>query len=195
MSVFNSKIKKKAGQAIDSFEEKVATYLYELQANSDKLKSFLREVHINRAVEVDVDASKKAVVIFVPVPQLAQYQRMIKEKDLIDELEKKFSGQNVIVVAQRTILRKETRNARNLKQKRPRSRTLTAVQDSILEDLVYPTEIVGKRIRVRPDGSRLLKVHLQPEREASVKDKVDTFAAVYRKLTGKQVAFEFPSNK
>ena len=44
--------------------------------------------------------------------------------------------------AKRRILSKPTRHSRSMsKQKRPRSRTLTAVHDSILEDLCYPAEV------------------------------------------------------
>ena len=78
------------------------------------------------------------------------------------------------------------------KQKRPRSRTLTAVHDAILEDLVFPSEIVGKRIRVKLDGSRLIKVHLDKAQQNNVEHKVETFSGEYKKLTGKDVNFEFP---
>lgn len=62
----------------------------------------------------------------------------------------------------------------------------------LLQDLVYPTEIVAKRTRVRLDGSKLLKVYLDPKDQVNVETKLDTFATVYKKLTNKDVAFEFP---
>ncbi len=79
---------------------------------------------------------------------------------LVRELEKKFSGKDVVIVANRRIMPKPTTGAAIA---RPRSRTLTAVHAALLEDLVYPTEIVGKRTRYRTDGSKLLKVFLDPK--------------------------------
>lgn len=55
------------------------------------------------------------------------------------------------------MLPQPTRRSR-VKQKRPRSRTLTDVHAKILEDLVFPTDIVGQRTRIGTDGSKLLKV-------------------------------------
>ena len=72
------------------------------------------------------------------------------------------------------------------------SRTLTAVHDAILHDLVYPAEITGKRIRIKLDGSRLFKVHLDKNQQTLVENKVPAFQSIYKKLTGKDVHFEFP---
>ena len=102
------------------------------------------------------------------------------------------SGRHVVIIAQRTILGSSFSRTTKASGPRPRSRTLTAVQDAILEDLVYPTEIVGKRTRCRMDGSKVLKVHLDPKDQVNVETKLDTFATVYKKLTNKEVSFEFP---
>jgi small subunit ribosomal protein S7e len=56
---------------------------------------------------------------------------------------------------------------------------------------VLPHEIVVKRQRFRLDGSRLLKVYLDPKDRNTTEYKLDTFAGVYKKLTGKEVTFEF----
>ena len=52
------------------------------------------------------------------------------------------------------------------------SRTLTSVHDAILEDVCFPAEIVGKRTRVKLDGSRLIKVHLDKNQQTNIEHKV-----------------------
>lgn len=116
---------------------------------------------------------------------------------LTRELEKKFSDRHVLFVAQRRILPRPKRsvNSRSTQtQKRPRSRTLTAVHESILSDLVYPVEIVGKRTRTKEDGSKTLKVVLDEKEKGGVDHRLDAYGEVYRRLTGRAVVFEFPQS-
>lgn len=42
-------------------------------------------------------------------------------------------------------------------------RILTISHVCLLQDLVFPTEIVGKRTRCKIDGSKILKVQLDPK--------------------------------
>ena len=132
---------------------------------------------------------KKAIVIFVPVPLLKSFHKV--QVKLVRELEKKFSGKHVVFIAQRRIIRKPGRT-RSLKQPRPQSRTLTAVHDAVLDDLVFPTEIIGKRTRVKVDGGRIVKGFLDRKDQNNLEYKLETFSAVYKSLTGKDVVFEFP---
>ena len=186
------KIIKEKGAEPDEFEESVAQALIDLEANSQDLKSELRELYIVAAKQVDI-GGRKAVVVFVPFRQLKSYHKI--QQRLVREMEKKFSGKHVVIVAQRRIQRRPMKGHRQPKQKRPHSRSLTSVHDAILEDLVYPTEIVGKHTRYRADGSKQLKVYLDPKDQPNAEYKVDTFGAVYKKLTGKDISFEFPVDK
>mmetsp|Transcript_13589 Transcript_13589/g.19436 ORF Transcript_13589/g.19436 Transcript_13589/m.19436 type:complete len:160 (+) Transcript_13589:403-882(+) len=156
---------------------------------STDLKSSLRDLFITAAKEVDCGGGKKAIILYVPYKLLKSFNKI--QTRLVRELEKKFSGRHVLIIAQRTILGKSYARSIKTKGLRPRSRTLTAVQDSILEDIVYPTEITGKRTRCKVDGSRVLKVYLDSKDQANVETRTDTYAAVYRKLTNKQISFNF----
>ncbi|KAF1816409.1 ribosomal protein S7e [Eremomyces bilateralis CBS 781.70] len=148
-----------------------------------------------RNLQIEVGHGKKAIVIFVPVPILGLWHK--SQQRLTRELEKKFSDRHVLIIASRRILPRPKRSNRSrtaLKQQRPRSRTLTAVHDAILTDLVYPVEIVGKRVRTREDGSKLLKVVLDEKERGGVDYRLDTYSEVYKRLTGKGVNFEFPQS-
>jgi len=188
----SNKIAKSAGSALASeIELQVAQALYDLETNVTELKKDLRPLQISSAKEVDLSAGKKAIVIFVPVPLLKSFHKI--QLRLTRELEKKFADRHILFIAQRRIMRKPTRHSRQ-KQARPRSRTLTAVHEKILDDLVYPTEIVGKRTRVKIDGSKIIKVSLDTKDATSLEYKLDTFSSVYKKLTGKDVVFEFSAS-
>lgn len=184
------KIQKEKGAEIEPFEGQVAQALADLEASGSEIKAELRELFISGAKEVECPGGKVAVVIFVPYRLLIKFHKI--QTRLVRELEKKFSGKPVIIVAHRRILPREKKGGRLQKQKRPRSRTLTSVHEQILEDLVFPTEIVAKRIRYKLDGSRLLKVSLDPKDQQNVEYKTETFQSVYKRLTGKDVVFEFP---
>ncbi|PWA77771.1 Nitrilase/cyanide hydratase and apolipoprotein N-acyltransferase family protein [Artemisia annua] len=67
-----------------------------------------------------------------------------------------------------------------------------SVHDAMLEDVCHPAEIVGKRVRYRLDGSKIIKIYLDPKARNDTEYKLETFSGVYRKLSGKDVVFEYP---
>ncbi|MQL95851.1 hypothetical protein Taro_028520 [Colocasia esculenta] len=153
MFTARKKIVKEKGLEPTEFEDVVSQALFDLENTNNELKSDLKDLFINSATQVDVAADKKAVVIHVPY-RLRKAFRKIHVR-LVRELEKKFSGKDVVLVATRRILRPPKKGSAIV---RPRNRTLTAVHESMLEDIVYPAEIVGKRVRYRIDGSKIIKV-------------------------------------
>jgi len=188
MLTARKKIVKEKGAEPNEIEDQVAQALFDLEVNSE-LKAELADLTFLSARTIETAGGKSAIVVFVPFRLIKQYHKV--QARLLRELEKKFSGKPVVIIAQRRILRKIGKRNHKKQQKRPHSRTLTAVHEAILDDLVYPTEIVGKRTRVKLDGTRILKVHLDAKDQANVEYKTETFSSVYKKLTGKDAVFEF----
>eukprot|EP00878_Enallax_costatus_P038504 GHUV01043779.1.p1 GENE.GHUV01043779.1~~GHUV01043779.1.p1 ORF type:complete len:152 (-),score=51.10 GHUV01043779.1:163-618(-) len=123
MFTARKKIVKEKGAEPDDFEESVAQALFDLEATNNELKSDLRDLYITAAKEIDVAGSRKAIIVHVPYRLLKNFHKI--QQRLVRELEKKFSGKDVVLVANRRILPPSS----SIKAKRPRSRTLTAVRD------------------------------------------------------------------
>lgn len=186
----SNKVRKEKNEKMDPFEEQVGQALADLETGGSEIKAELRELFLLSAKEVECAKGKTAVLLVVPYRLLTKFHKI--QTRLVRELEKKFSGKPVLIIAQRRIQPRERKGTRLHKQRRPISRTLTSVHERILEDLVFPTEIVGKRMRYKVDGTRLLRVLLDPKEQANAEYKTETFQSVYKKLTGKDVSFEFP---
>ncbi|GMH04311.1 hypothetical protein Nepgr_006150 [Nepenthes gracilis] len=181
------KLQKAEGAEPSEFEETVAQALFDLENTNVELKSDLKDLYINSAVQIDMSGNRKAVVIHVPYRLRKAYRKI--HVRLARELEKKFSGKDVVLISTRKIMRPPRKGSA---AKRPRSRTLTSVHDNILEDVVQPAEIVGKRVRYHLDGSNIMKVFLDPKARNDTEYKLESFSGVYRKLCGKDVVFEYP---
>jgi len=191
LSVSNKMLKKGKGE-LSSIESQCGQAVLDIQNGAEaSMKEQLMQLNMVGAKEFDV-GGRNAIVISVPAPQVVGW-RKVQEK-LVRELEKKFSNKHVIIVGHRKIMAKEQKKASSkcYKQKRPISRSVKQVHDSVLEDIVFPSEIVGKRIRHTTDNKTMIKTFLNRGSQSDTEHKLATFSAVYKRLTGKNVLFQFP---
>ena len=163
--------------------EKIIAEIIATNPEAKKYKGAL----ISDIKELKFEINKKmatAIVITVPFLLYKLNKQFIPK--FINEIQKK-KAQHIFIIAQRTIINKKS----DFKQRIPKSRTLTQVFDCILEDLIYPATIIGKRMRYRQDGSLLTKVHLADEAQAYLSDKVPFIEKVYLSITNRKIAIEF----
>ena len=125
-----------------------------------------------------------ALVVYLPFTYNKNYKSLIPK--IINDVQQKKKLPTFIVV-DRTVIHKKS----DFNQKIPRNRTLTSVYDSILEDLISPGIVIGKRMRYHLNGSQHIKVFLNEECRAYIQDKTSIISQIYKKLTNRTVTFEF----
>merc|ERR1711976_784039 len=181
----SNKMLKKGNAELSAIESQCGQAVLDIQNNAEQsMKEQLMQLHMVGAKEFDV-GGRNTIIISVPAPQLPAWRKL--QVNLVRELEKKFSNKHVIIVGNRKIMAKEQKKATSkcYKQKRPISRSVKHVHEAILEDIVFPATIMGKRIRYKTDQKSIIKTFLNEGSQGDVEHKLTTFSAVYKRLTGK----------
>ncbi len=189
--MFNrTKLQKKEGVKPTDIEEETAKALVAFEQSSKDIQKDLRMVYINSVEECEyesADGSKnKYFLVKIPYRSLQFYKKVSQQ--MIDHLEGKFRWP-VVVVVNRTIDSK--RKVSHPSPKRPRSRTLKAVHQAILNDVVVPSSIVGRRQRVSQQTGVTETVFLDPLDKAIVDEKLEAMANAYAKLTTHKISLTF----
>ena len=166
--------------------EQVSSAFAEIAAGNEQLKS-LKIVSVK---EVNADGSK-VILVTVPYKQIKSFQNL--QATFLPDLEKKLSAQ-VCILGQHRAFPKTPEHGRRYKAIRNYGRTLKAVREALLDDLVFPTAIVGKRVTYSTDGKQVTKVILDKHDATRVEDRLAGFAAAYNRLTGLNTVFEVAQN-
>lgn len=143
-------------------------------------------VHDVKEVKIVGDDKKSytALIVYLPFVYVQNHRALLSK--IVNDIQSK-KKLPTFVVSHRTLLNKKSAQ----KQKIPRNRTLTSVYDAILEDLIAPGVIIGKRLRYHLDGSQHTKVFLNEDSRAFLENKTPLIAQIYKQLTNRKVTFEF----
>merc|ERR1712110_965016 len=121
------------------------------RAHADKKQNlgiiFINSAQIVPFVQSDGSASDY-LLVRIPHRSSAAFRKV---GALVQESLEKHFEKTVIVVANRTIISPSAKS--HPSQMRPRSRCLTVVHKEILNDVVYPSTITGRSMRISADGT------------------------------------------
>jgi small subunit ribosomal protein S7e len=174
-------------QKTTKLEEQVAQFLLEFERSHEN-KSEVKDLYLDSVKEFDLTTKKNKKIILVVIPYICHKLFARIQRKFITELEKKLKV-SVLMMTKRSIESAWIKKHRS--QMRPRNRTLVAVQEAILDDLIAPGNIIGKRTRVRIDGTKFMKVTVDANDKDFLEDKIDAIAQLYKQLTHKDIHFEF----
>ena len=172
---------------VSEIQKNVSNALEKIKDAEKDHKAELDSLKIEHANEVTVNDDQKCYLIQISTQNLAGFKKV--HSLLTKKLEEHLSNPVVIIPARKRVNGKEYRTF--VSKKVPRDRTLTAVFDGYLDDILYPATIVGKRIRYPVGKTRTYKVLVDPLDKDSIEYKLPAMTACYRALTNRNLEIEF----
>lgn len=170
------RIQKMNNEEVTGLDLTVATALNDINKDADSKKNkklfCVRDTIFCSTEELIVD-SNKILLIHVPKDNIDKWR--MEDLSIVAELEKKFPGRTIFVVKYKKITRKE--NLLNIKNSQ---------YNSLIEDIVYPSEITGRRMKFDASGQKTSLFFIDRNTEKLTCAFLDE---VIKKLTGTHSRF------
>ena len=171
-----------------AIEQQTGTALQEIISQLEgENKRYGQFLEINKVVEIPNGKEKPTALVYLSHKSHKVLLTALYKK-LVNELEKKLKT-TVLLVAARNIQSRWVK--KNRTQKRPFSRTLSNVQEALLNELLLPGVIISDRVRVRLDGSQVRKVTLDKTEQHFLEERTNAIRNAYKKLTTRDIEINF----
>jgi small subunit ribosomal protein S7e len=180
-------MKKESSKKSNETQKIVSTAFEKIKDSEKEHKADLEPIKIEHSNEVQMSDDQKCYLIQISTSNLAGFKKV--HSLLTKKLEESLSNPVILIPAKKRVNGKEYRVY--VSKKVPRDRTLTAVFDGYLDDILYPATIIGKRIRYPTGKTRTFKVLVDPLDKDIVEYKVPAMVACYRALTNRKLEIEF----
>jgi len=173
---------------LSALEQQVGTAVQEIVAHLEgENKRFGQFIEVNKVVEVPNGKEKPTALIYFSHKTHKVLLTPLYKK-IVSELEKKLKT-TVLLVSARNIQSRWVK--KNRTQKRPFSRTLTSVQESILDELLLPGTVISDRVRVRLDGTQIRKLVLDKSEQHFLEERTEAIKNAFKKLTTRDIEIAF----
>ena len=172
---------------ISELQKNVSTEFEKIKDSEKDHKAELDTIKIEYANEVSMNDDQKCYLIQISTQNLAGFKKV---HSLLTKKLEEHLGNNVILIPKRKRVNgKEYRTF--VSKKVPRDKTLTAVFDGYLDDILYPATIVGKRVRYPVGKTRVYKVIVDPLDKESVEYRIPAITACYKAITNRILEIQF----
>ncbi len=172
---------------VSETQKTVSASLDKIKDSEKDHKADLDPIKLEHANEVQVNDDQKCYLIQISTSNPTGFKKV--HSLLTKKLEEDLSNPVIIIPSKKRVNGKEYRSY--VSKKVPRDRTLTAVFDGYLDDILYPATIVGKRIRYPTGKTRIYKVLVDPLDKETIEYKINDMIACYRALTNRKLEIEF----
>jgi small subunit ribosomal protein S7e len=169
--------------------DSVNSIFNEFRESNPQYKEDMSNLQVENVNELNVEGNKTTVLININDSGIKNLQNV--HQDLVLLLEKSLGKPVLLIPLRKTVDGKKFRKF--IGKKVPRTKTLSFVQDNILEDLLYPATIIGKRTRYPRGQRKQLKVFVDSVDKDYVNYKNREICLGYRSLTGCELSIDFPS--